>query len=78
MDNSIPDLLTTNLAELGQPAPTNIIQTMLLRDGYFVGWKLRYDGGYSVVQADGGTIELYDAQGTLLKTVVLETEKEAA
>jgi len=78
MDNSIPELMAATLTELGLPAPTNIIQTMLLHDGYFVGWKLRYDGGHAIVRAGGNTIELFDEQGTPLKTVVLETEKEAA
>ena len=78
MDNSISDLLTTNLAELGLPVPTNIIQTMLLCDGYFVGWKLRYDSGYSVVQAGGNTIDIFDEQGTLLKTVGLKDGRGAA
>ena len=60
------------------PAATNIIQTMLMKDGYFVGWKLRYDGGCSVVQAGDNTIELFDERGTVLKTVGLGTEQEAA
>jgi len=78
MDKAIPDLLTTTLTELGLPAPANIIQTMLLRDGHFVGWKLRYDGGHAILRASDNTIELYDEQGTVLKTVAVETEKEAA
>ena len=44
--SSISDLLAATLTELGLPAPSNIIQTMLMRDGYFVGHKIRYDGGY--------------------------------
>ena len=60
------------------PAPTNIIQTMLMHDGFFVGHQFRYDGGYGVVSAGGRTMELYDEWGTPLKTVTLETEKEAA
>jgi len=78
MDKAISDLVAATLAELGLPVPTNIIQTMLLRDGYFVGWKLRYDGGHAILHPDGGTIELFDEQGTVLKTVALGTEQEAA
>ena len=78
MDKAISDLVAATLAELGLPVPTNIIQTMLLRDGYFVGWKLRYDGGHAVVRAGGSTIEIFDDQGTVLKTVTLATEQEAA
>ena len=47
-------------------------------DGYFVGWKCRYDGGYAIFRVGGGTIEFYDEQGTLLKTVAVGTDREAA
>ena len=78
MDQSIHNLVAATLAELGLPGPTNFIQTMLMRDGYFVGHKLRYDGGHAIWLAGGSTIELYDEQGTLLKIVALEAGKGAA
>ena len=78
MDESIQERVTATLLELGLPAPTNAIQTMLMHDGYFVGHKLRYDGGYAVLHEGGSTIELYDGQNKLLKTVVSGTEREAA
>ena len=80
MDKSILDLVAATLAELGLPAPTDIIPTMLTRDGYFVGQKLRYDGGWAILWAAGDVIELYDEQGKLLKTVGIETppQNEAA
>ena len=78
MDPSIHDLVAATLAELGLPAPTNFIQTMLMKDRYFVGWKFRYDGGYAVLRAGANTIEFYDEEGTLLKTVGLEDGKGAA
>jgi hypothetical protein len=70
MDESIHELIASTLANLGLPAPTNIIQTMLMKDGYFVGWKLRYDGGHAIRLVVGNTMEFYDGEGTLLKTVV--------
>ncbi len=66
MDQSIQERVAATLAELGLPAPTSFIQTILMKDGYFVGHKLRYDGGYAILRA--GTIEFYDGQGRLLKT----------
>ena len=75
---SIHDLLAATLSELGLPAPTNVIETLLLKDGYFVGQKFIYDGGYAVVLADGSTIEFFDEQGTRLKTVALKTENGVA
>ena len=71
---SIHDLVTATLTELGLPAPSNMIQTMLMKDRYFVGHKFRYDGGYSVWREGSNTIEFYDEDGNLLKTVILETE----
>ena len=75
---SIHDLVAATLSELGLPAPANIIQTMLMNDGHFVGWKFRYDGGHAILQAEANSVELYDEQGTLLKTVSLEEERGAA
>jgi hypothetical protein len=75
---SIPEFVAATLAELGLPAPTNMIQTMLTRDRYFAGWKFRYDGGYAVLPAGSDTIEFYDEQGTRLTTVALEDERGAA
>ena len=64
--------------KLGVPAPATVIQTMLMKDGYFVGHKLRYDGGYAICLAGGNIIEFYDEQGTLLTTAALEAETVAA
>jgi hypothetical protein len=48
----------------------------MMKDGYFVGHRLRYDGGYAIVRA--GNIEFFDQQGTLLKSVAVEAGKAAA
>lgn len=78
MDSSIQELLAAPLSELGIPAPAAIIQTMLMRGGYFAGWKFRFDGGYAVWRAGDSTIELHDEQGTPLKTVAWQAMREAA
>lgn len=77
MDKSLHDLLAVPLAELGLPAPTTIIQMMLMRDGYFAGWRFHYQSGYAILHADG-TTEFFDGRGTLLKTVASEAGKKAA
>jgi hypothetical protein len=77
MDHALQQIAAA-LADLGLPAPANLIQTMLMKDGHFVGWKLRYDGGYAVLCADSGTMELFDDHGTSLKTGVVAAEQEAA
>jgi hypothetical protein len=78
MDESTLQLVAAALADLGQPTPTNLIQTMLMKDGYFVGWKFRYDGGYAILNVSGNSVELFDEQGKLLKAVMVETERTAA
>ena len=69
MDSPFQEEIAATLADLSLPTPTNLIQTMLMKDGYFVGWKFRYDGGYAVLLSDSGTMELFDERGTVLKTV---------
>ena len=78
MDQSIQERVAATLGELGLPAPANVLQTMLMKDSYFVGWRFHYDGGYAIWWAGDDTLELYDEQGTLLKTVALDDEKGAA
>jgi hypothetical protein len=75
---SIHDLLAATLTALGLPVPSDIIQTMLLKDRYFVGHKFLCGGGYAIMPADGRTAEFYDEQGTLLKTVAVDAAKDAA
>ncbi len=75
---SIHELVAATLAELGLPALAVIIQTMLLKDGYFVGYKFRYNGGFATLQAGSSTIEFYDEQGKLLKTAAINADKGAA
>jgi hypothetical protein len=74
--NSVHDLLAANLKELGLAPPRNIIQSLLMKDGYFVGHHLRYDGGYAIVRA--GNIEIYGGGRMLLKTVPVDAGKAAA
>ena len=78
MNNSISELVVGTLTELGLPAPSNLFQTMLIRDCHFAGFKFRYDGGYAVLQAGGDSLDLYDDQDNLLKTVAVGTENKAA
>ena len=51
---------------------------MLMHDGYFVGWKFRYDGGHAIMRAGSNAIECYADDGTLLKTAKVGTETGVA
>jgi hypothetical protein len=78
IDESIHELAASILANLRLPAPTNFIQTMLMEDGYFVGWKFRYDGGFAVFRTGGNAFEFYDEQENLLKTAVVGATRDEA
>ncbi len=75
---SMHDLVTATLTELGVSAPTSLIQTLLLQDGYFVGYKFRYDGGHAILPAGRDKIAFFDDQGKLLKTVAVDADQGAA
>jgi hypothetical protein len=78
MDQYLRERVAATLAELGLPAPANLIQTTLVYDGYFVGHKLRYDGGYAILWAASDALEFYDENRNLLKTVGIETPGKGA
>jgi len=75
---SVPEQVASNLAELGLPEPGHFFKTMLMHDGFFVGWKCHYDGGHAILHANDNTMGFYDEQGRLLKTVALQAERHAA
>jgi hypothetical protein len=78
LPKSIHDVVAATLSNLGLTAPANIVQTILLKDDYFIGYKCRYDGGYAILPARSNTIEFYAEDGKLLTTLVIEADKGAA
>lgn len=78
MDSPIQKRIAAALQEFGLLVPDKIVQTMLLKDRFFVGWKFRYDGGHALQRAGSLDLELYDEHGSLLKTVALDQERDAA
>lgn len=75
---SIHDLVRATLIERGLPAPVDMIQTRLMSNGYFVGYKFRYVGGCATLQAGGHAIEFYDERGKLLITAAIKDDEGAA
>ncbi len=78
MNEFIQDLVVDTLIELGMHAPSDFIETMLMKDHRFVGHKVRYDGGYAVLRAGGNSLDLYDGYERLLKSVSLGRENGTA
>jgi hypothetical protein len=69
---SLHDTVAAILSEMGLwPAPASLLRTVLIRDGYFVGHKYRFDGGYAAWVAETNIIEVYGDGGKLLTTVAL-------
>lgn len=75
---SINEVLVTTLNDLGQPAPSYILQTLLLRDGHFIGHKYRYGGGYAILRDGSNTIEFFNQDGELMATAAIKASNEAA
>jgi hypothetical protein len=80
LSKSMNEVIAATLSNLGRTAPANIVQTILLKDDFFVGYKCRYDGGYAIMRAGSSTIEFYTEDGKLLTTAAIEVDadKEAA
>ncbi len=78
VSKSMGEVVTAALSDLGLPAPADIIQTVLLKNHRFVGYKYRYDGGYAIVQAGGNVVKFFSEDGKSLTSATIETEKEAA
>jgi hypothetical protein len=71
---SMRDVVATTLGGLGLPAPGEIVQSVLLKDDYFVGYKFSYDGGYAVARVGGNVIEFYTDKGNRVTTVAIESD----
>lgn len=69
------DLVMATLAEMGVCAAP--MRTILIRNGYFLGHKYGFHGGYAVLLRETNVIEIYDDDGQLQKTVALETLEKA-
>jgi hypothetical protein len=72
---AIHDTVAATLAEMGLPVDHSM-RTILIRDGYFVGHKYHFDDGWATWQAQTNTVEVYDGNGKLLRTVAMETINE--
>ena len=46
--NSIYDLVVATFSRLEMPAPTDVWESFLVKDGFFIGHKFHCEGGYAV------------------------------
>ena len=54
------------------PAPIDVSESLLVKDGCFIGHKFRYDGGYALWGTGWKTVEFYDEDGKLLNFVAVK------
>jgi hypothetical protein len=77
---SISEVVAAALREMGLGTDeASVNRTILIRDGNFVGYKIRFDGGYALWLVEKGVVEVYADDGNM-KTLNVETsdEKRAA
>ena len=66
---SIRPILLDTLSELGVPEPVISKTIVLLRDGYFAGYRFPVDGIQVVWLMAEGVVRFYADDGSLLKTL---------
>ena len=65
----VTQAVVATLAELGAVEPTSLVRTVLLRDGYFVGYQFCCGDRRAVWFVESGVIKFHDAQGKLLRKI---------
>jgi hypothetical protein len=68
----ICNLVVDTFFELGMPPPIDVCETLLVKDGSFVGHKFQCDGGYAIWGVGWNSVEFYDDDGKLLKMVAVK------
>ena len=70
MIESVQDAVVATLKEMGlRPAPGTLPCTFALSEGRLVAQKFFYEGGYAVWETGRGTVNFYDEDGGLLRSV---------
>jgi len=68
----IHNLVASTFSKLGMPPPIDVCETLLVKDGVFIGHKFHCDGGYALWGAGWNSVEFYDQNGRLLKMVAIK------
>jgi hypothetical protein len=70
--------IIATLVELGADEPASLVRTVLLRDGYFVGYQFCCGERRAVWFVESGVIKFHDAQGKLLRKIDTSTPLKKA
>ena len=68
----IYNLVATTFSKLGMPPPIDVWETLLFKDGFFIGHKFHCQGGYAIWGAGRNAVEFCDENGKLLKLVAVK------
>ncbi len=68
----IHNLVVATFSTLGMPPPIDVSETLLVKDGTFIGHKFQCDGGYAIWGVGWNAVEFYDDDGKLLKMVAVK------
>jgi len=68
----IDNLVASTFSKLGMPPPIDVWETLLVKDGIFIGYKFHCDGGYAIWGTGWNSVEFYDENGKLLTMVAIK------
>ena len=68
----IYNLVLATFAKLGAHTPIDVFETLLFKDGFFIGHKFHCGGGYAIWGRGRNMLEFYDHNGKLLKLVAVK------
>jgi hypothetical protein len=71
-------LTSAGFAELGLPDPNRLHRTFLLRDMQYAGQRFDCDGWQAIWLLGSDSIDFYDEEGNLVKTLPLDGDKTLA
>lgn len=55
-----------------------IVESILLKDGHYIGRKFRFDGGHAIWKCGDLQLSIYGQDGALVKRIVLSSEQRQA
>lgn len=72
MTERVRRFVSQALAELGRADAEEIRETILIRDGYYCGWRFETDAGAAIWFVEENQVKVFRADGTIAQ--VLETQ----
>ena len=57
---------------------SEIVESILLKDGHYIGRKFRFDGGHAIWECGEPQLSIYGQDGTLVKQIALMPEQRQA